>query len=326
MFLTLLSVALSARLSFAAPNGTATADGYEITVAAGDADVTLNSDDITALGASTTLIKKGKGRLIIDSNLASAGWDGEIRIEAGYLRAYTVPGGTLGGTTKGTFITAGASLEAHDTSTSYGEKFAKEPLTMGGSGVDGCGALYCSRNGSSTQGMFGQSPVTLTSDTVIGYVGSESFGGNMGFRNGNSAGKKFTMNGYSLTFQGPSTCGLYNEVVDKPGDIYVGSTGNFTIENNSSIGGDSTKLMQFTANARLTTQNQGRPQFNRSFKSLGAMSFTCSNGQSWTGNPGWNGPMELGGTLTLTSVTHPSSSRGRFRARVAFRFQRRRPS
>ena len=153
--------------SFAAPNGTLTADGYEITVAAGDPDVTLNSDDVTALGTSTTLIKKGNGRLIIDTDLATAGWDGEIRIEEGYLRAYTVPNGVLGGTTKGTFITAGASLEAHDTSTAYGEKFANEPLTMGGSGVDGCGALYCSRNGSSAQGMFGRSAVTLTSSSCL---------------------------------------------------------------------------------------------------------------------------------------------------------------
>lgn len=296
--------------SFAALNGTLTADGYEITVAAGDPDVTLNSDDVTALGTSTTLIKKGNGRLIIDTDLATAGWDGEIRIEEGYLRAYTVPNGVLGGTTKGTFITAGASLEAHDTSTAYGEKFANEPLTMGGSGVDGCGALYCSRNGSSAQGMFGRSAVTLTSNTVVGYLGSESFGGSMGFRNGNSASKKFTMNGYSLTFQGPGACGLYNEVVDKPGDIYVGNTGTFTIENNSSIAGDSTKFVQFAANARFITQNQGRQQFNRSFKSLGDMSFTCSNGKSWSGYPGWNGPMELGGVLSLNSATHPMEFAG----------------
>ena len=291
--------------ALAAPNGVSTSEGYEITVAAGDPDVTLNSDDVTALGASTTLIKKGKGRLIIDTNLANAGWDGEIKIEEGYLRAYTVPSGTLGGTTKGTFITAGASLEAHDTSTSYEEKFANEPLTMGGSGVNGCGALYCSRNGSSTQGMFGRSPVTLTSDTVVGYVGSESFGGSMGFRNGNSASKKFTMNGYSLTFQGSGSCGLYNEAVDKPGDIYVSNTGLFTFENNSYIYGDSSTIFQLASGSRLVTQNQGRPYFTRKFKTIGDISFACNNGKSWSGNPGWDGPMELGGVLTLTSATWP---------------------
>ena len=302
-------VFLCCHTAFSAPNGVATSEGYEITVAAGT-DLTLNSDDVTALGASTTMIKKGGGRLIIDTDLASAGWDGEIKIEEGYLRAYAVPSGTLGGTTKGTFITVGASLEAHDNSTSYGEKFLREPLTMGGSGVNGCGALYCSRNGSSTQGMFGRSPVTLTSDTVIGYVGSESFGGSMGFRNGNSDSKRINMNGHSLTFHGSGSCGLYNQIVSNPGNIYVGNTGTFTIENNSDLSGNASKIMQFAANARFVSQNEGRQYFKHSFRSLGSMSFTCGNGKSWIGYPGWTGPMELGGELTLISVTHPAEFAG----------------
>lgn len=119
------------------------------------------------------------------------------------------------------------------------------------------------------------------------------------------------MNGHTLTTQGGGSCGLYNEVVNTPGNIYVGNTGTFTFENGSSIGGDANMIVQFAANARFVSQNQQRAHFKRSFKSLGNMTFTCGNGKNGNVNPGWNGPMELGGELTLVSTTHPAEFAGK---------------
>ena len=41
------------------------------------------------------------------------------------------------------------------------------------------------------------------------------------------------------------------------------------------------------------------------------MTFTCGNGKNGNVNPGWNGPMELGGELTLVSTTHPAEFAGK---------------
>ena len=74
-------------LSFAlcaAQQGEMIGGEYVVTVAADAADVTLNGDDVSALGSNVNLVKKGEGRLVIDRDLVA--WVGELRIEAGYVR------------------------------------------------------------------------------------------------------------------------------------------------------------------------------------------------------------------------------------------------
>ncbi len=49
-----------------------------LTVNAGDPDVTLNSDEASALGTTVNLVKGGEGRMIVSTDLAGQNWKGSI--------------------------------------------------------------------------------------------------------------------------------------------------------------------------------------------------------------------------------------------------------
>ena len=310
------------------------ADGvYTIKVAEGAADVTLNSADIAAMGSGATLVKTGKGRLVIATDLKMVGWDGEIQVQQGYLRAQNSDG-ALGGSSNGTIVSSGATLEIYDTSTARANLFPNEALTISGSGVDGVGAVYAVNNGPSikTCMMFAQSLVTLAGDTTVGYAGPESYDGSFGLRNcggGNSNGG-IVMNNHTLTFQGGSNCGLFGCQVNRnsPGNIRV-KTGctKFTLENQTTLHGNQSNTFTLENGALLVLQNQASNYSgadgiyaNRHLTSWTLVTegaATVYVGDAYyqydyarVGN-GWSGPISLGGTLTLTHGV-PNGMGGRF--------------
>ena len=122
-----------------------TADGVvTIDVPSGE-NYKLSDSDVSAL-TSCDLQKTGVGRLIISTDLKTEGWDGEIVVKAGYLR--TTLNGALGGVTKGTVIESGATLEIEvDKAGNSTNVHDKEPYTIGGAGVGGCGAVYAINKG-----------------------------------------------------------------------------------------------------------------------------------------------------------------------------------
>ena len=277
-------------------------------------DYTLTDSDVSAL-AGLDLYKTGTGRLIISKSLKDAGWDGEIVVEDGYLR--TTRNEALGGVVKGTVIKPGATLEIEDNSTGYGAIHAREPFTIGGSGVGGFGAVYAVRKGSSisTNGMFAESDVTLTADTTVGYSGTEGFYGSCGFRTTGSRASTLYMNGYTLTFTRGDSHGLFGTTVKGAGIIKVERSCSLTVENNTFFENKAGNKLLLGENAKLVFQNLSGADWAKDYtkwqlETEGDATLTIgSNGPS-----SWSGPVYLGGTLT---VNGSSSQIMRFRGDIS---------
>ena len=195
----------------AAQNGVSTAEGYEITVADGT-DVTLNSDDITALGTSTALIKKGGGRLIIATDMSA--WSGNFGISNGYVRLSETYADGKDGT--GTLrLEPGATIELGGTGVAANKSMLhRKYIYIGGTGVNGEGAVYAIGNSQnqifrcSTAGA-GLCEFYLTADTL--FKCSPTIGPRAG---------RMYFNGHKLTVDGGTfdACGQY---IYGPGEIHA---------------------------------------------------------------------------------------------------------
>lgn len=258
----------------------------------------LSDAEATAL-AGLDLHKTGEGRLIISTDLKSMGWDGEIVVEAGYLR--TTLNGALGGVKKGTVIKEGATLEIEDKSTSYAQIHSGEPFSIGGSGVDGLGAVYAVNKGKSigTNMMFGGSKVTLTSDTVVGYSGRESFDGTCGFR-----GSTLYMGKFALTFKKGTNHGFFGGEIKNPGRINVEAGRQLIIENEVDLGNKPDNTLWLGEGATLVLRNEGkspnditRPGWR--IETEGAATLKKENDNECS----WYGPVHLGGNLAVKGNT-----------------------
>ena len=297
----------------AAPNGAVNADGdYEINVAAGNPDVTLNDEDVAALGTgagSLDLVKTGKGRLIISTDLNTKGWDGLITVKAGYLRA-TVDG-ALGGVTKGTVVegdgTDGGSFEFHDNGPDL-NWFTGEPLTISGVGVDGAGAVYCSQNGKCTTKFFHSSVVTLAGDTTVGQRVSAGGGAGLGLRNaGNGAPGYLDMQGHTLTYQGSSQSGFYVFKVVNPGHIVLTDSVTLVLEGGTPgtiLNGDASNTLTMGAGTTLTLSKQPAEYYGDvctawTLITRGDVTLNSVTSKHWYAGPGWNGPVQLGGIASI---------------------------
>ena len=280
-----------------------TADGVvTIDVPSGE-NYTLSASDVSALtSTSCDLQKNGVGRLIISTDLKTKGWDGEIVVKAGYLR--TTLNGALGGVTKGTVIESGATLEIEDNSVEYAKIHKGEPFSIGGEGVDGCGAVYAikgenpdSGKSISTNMMFGDSSVTLTSDTLVGYAGDDaSINGSCGFR-----GATVDMGGHTLTFKKGANHGFFGGVIKNPGRINVEAGIKLTLENEIDLGDHPDKTLYLGKNSTLVVQNLGKDANNR--KKPGWRLETEAEAtlkMQGDADCSWYGPIHLGGTLTFT--------------------------
>lgn len=306
---------------------------YTMTVAQGAPDVTLNAADVAVLGGNVTLVKMGKGRLIIATDLKSAGYDGEIQVREGYLRAQH-NSGALGGTGGGTVVYPGASFEAYDTSASRGNMWPGEPFTFSGSGVDGVGAVYAVNNGPSisTLFMFSGCMVTMAGDATVGYAGAEPFDGSFGLRNcgGGASAGGFVMNGHTLTIHGGSNCGFWAVRFDSstPGSIRVKSTcRKFTLENQCKLYGDSGNRLILEDGVTMVLQNQcayysadtvDQTRWITPWTLVAEGSALLRIGDAYyayetsvlRGN-GWSGPIILGGVLSIDHMA-PTALGGRF--------------
>lgn len=258
----------------------------------------LSDAEATAL-AGLDLHKTGEGRLVISTDLKSMGWDGEIVVEAGYLR--TTLNGALGGVTKGTVVRSGATLEIEDKSTSYAQIHPEEPFSIGGSGVDGLGAVYAINRGKSigTNMMFGKSKVTLTSDTVVGYSGTEGFDGTCGFR-----GATLYMDNHTLTFKKGSNHGFFGGAIKTPGRINVEAGRQLIIENEVDLGNKPNNTLWLGEGATVVLRNEGkspsditRPGWR--IETEGAATLKKENADECS----WYGPIHLGGNLAVKGNT-----------------------
>ena len=281
----LLSATLLVSPAFAARQGVLVDDVYTVTVGAEDPDMTLNPDDVSALGADNTLVKMGKGRLIINCNLGAT-YDGEIIVREGFLRAtcgeFAKGTGThlgLGGTTKGTFVEKGATLELVGAS-GQNECANTEPLTFEGAGVDGCGAVYRVSGCNTGYGLFANSTITMTGNATVGSKTSGCW-----FRIRNTA---INMNGYDLTFQNADTAngfkgGGNSGPVTNPGNIIVAEGAAFCLENQNS------KIVTGTAENELILKA------NSKFVQATAVGARCK----WT--------LQVDGTAQLTLNANPAT-------------------
>lgn len=313
VFALALSAAISCQKVFADPQGKFDNGVYTIEVKGGDPDLTLNNDDVSALGADNTLLKTGKGRLIINCNLGAT-YDGEIIVREGFLRATSGGSGGvrgLGGTAKGTFVENGATLEMIGSGSD--ECANGEPLTFEGAGVDGCGAVYRVSGCNTGYGLFAGSTITMTGDATVGSKTSGYW-----FRVRNTS---INMNGHELTFQNDDTVngfkgGGASGPVANPGNIIVAEGACFALENDASkIGtGSEANRIILKANSRFVQRDR--------FVSVGGNRWTIQVdgaaqlelGGTTSGNYsyGWNGPITLNDTLTIaaTSTAFPFTFNG----------------
>jgi len=195
---------------------------YRVTIASGD--VKLNAADVAVLAANPTvpMLKDGAGRLIVEADLAAAGWDGELRITNGY---YRIDGetGALGGIVGATRVSGAGQLE-HNFQKDNFCATSGENLFLEGSGPDGSGAFRYVKDKANqfTLGRSGSDPkptLTLTGPTTIGSKSKR-----MEFR----AFETVDMGGYDLTVNaGSGGCGAFALVggsLKNSGDIYVRNT------------------------------------------------------------------------------------------------------
>ena len=302
-------------VAFAAANVDTSVPGQvTITVGADDPDYTLQPADVTALGANNKLIKDGMGRLIISTDIKAA-YDGEIEIVAGYLR--TTLNGALGGTTKGTVVKSGGTLEIEDNSTAVGGIHSGEPITFEGTGVGGHGAIYVTKAGASVLAtdsrLFSGSKLTMTGDATVGYSGDKAFDGTFALYYPIS--KCFDMGKHTLTIQGGSNSGFYwvYSSDSDPGFVNQGnivlaeSCRKFTFRS-SRLGGSSANTFTVMGDTSLVFEDQST-YFWQLYQPTpwtlilkGNASFDIGPTLGKTGDEGgngWCGPIRIEGSLTV---------------------------
>ena len=298
-----LALAISCGTTFADPQGKLENGVYTIEVKEGDPDVTLNSDDVAQLGADNTLLKTGKGRLIINCDLGAT-YDGEIIVREGFLRATCGASSQennrgLGKTGKGTVVKEGGTLEIIGNTND--ECANGEPITFEGDGVDGCGAIYRVSGCSTAHVLFANSTITMTGNAT---VGSRTKGYWFRIRN-----TSINMNGYDLTFQNDDVAnngfkgGGGTGPVTNPGNIIVAEGAAFCLENGNAkmITGDAENKLILKANSKFIQATAIGARCGWTLQVDGAATMSLNGGVSDNGSYGWNGPIVLNDVLTITS-------------------------
>lgn len=291
----------------AAQQGTMVGGEYVMSVPSGD--VTLNTDDIAALGTGVSLVKQGEGRLVIASDLV--GWTGELRIEAGYVRAQHV--GAMGyaldtATRGGVVVKSGGTLEIDGAQLPSGgsKTYAQcHRYFLEGTGVGGTAGAIRLINASS---YWCGSPivVVLTGDTTFT---ADSAARQLDIR----YAPKYDMGGHTLTLDGIRFC-VCNGDVKNPGNYVVKNGGTFVSEQTNYGNGSKGNTVSFADGTamRVTRVVDGYNWYGLDF----AGSSTWYT-QSWSDdilNPRnvMNGPVNLGGTARVqfqnSTVSAPYAS------------------
>ena len=178
-----------------------------ITVPPGE-DYTITVSDTNALSTSNTLIKEGAGRLIIDKNMSA--WSGDFGISNGYVRlsGNYADGKHSTGTLR---LEPGATIELAGAANTF--YLRRKYIYVGGTGVNGAGAVYSTANTQSqlfrcdTSGVVCE--LRLTADTL--FKCSPTMGP--------SAGTMY-FNGHKLTVDG-GTFEMRGETVYGPGELHA---------------------------------------------------------------------------------------------------------
>ena len=240
------------------------ADNVNISVPEGK-DVTLKeaiengyagSYDYEALLKAEGLVVSGPGRLIIDEDIKTAGFAGEIRVKPGSTLRVTISG-ALGDTKKGTFVEAGATLETFTSGGANTLSFRGEPLTFAGAGVNGGGAIVAlSTNGNQRGGSWGGTVLTMSGDAMI-RVGTGKMA-DFPVQSPN-ASETIDMNGFTLTLCGPgttsySTLPVRMNVID-PGHIVVSNKLNISMNHQNNLGGTAENTFTIGQTAKLDLYN-----------------------------------------------------------------------
>ena len=183
--------------------------------------------DYSALLAATDLVVDGKGRLIIDKDLKTAGYAGEVHVKNGSRLQLRISG-ALGDTVHGTFVEDGATLETWTDGAANTLNFLGEPLSFAGIGVDGDGALVSLTTANQQRrGAWGGTVMTMTGDAMVhlkGETGSFDFPYQYAHAN-----NSLDMNGHTLTFCGPYGSG--SSTVTIPLRLNIANPGHIVVSN-----------------------------------------------------------------------------------------------
>lgn len=276
--------------ALAAQQGSLDGDGnYVISVANGNA--TLSSEDVAALGSSVPLVKRGAGRLVIETNLRTAGYAGEIRVEEGYLRARAL--GALGTTAGGTVVSNGATLEIDGSSVGANvSNFVNgEPLTLSGDGVLENGEPQgVIRNVGGNDQYPGSGNWTMLTDCSVGASSLNRF---------DCRSATFDMNGHTLTILSKGYYAFTSCTVKNPGNIVTRTGGRFTIESSSTFNGDASNSVSLEGTSSFVMQNASKP-IPWTLNVSGTPTFETWSGGMDTNHNVWAGPIVLASDSVFT--------------------------
>ena len=304
---------------------TTLAGSVEITVPA-NTDATLDeaiaanymtgAADYAGLLAADDLVVNGAGRLIIDKDLASAGYAGEVHVEAGSILRLTVSG-ALGDTAHGTFVADGATLETFTDGEANTLNFLGEPLSFAGTGVDGEGALVSLSTNHQRRASWGGTILTMTGDALV-HVKYEGGYANMDFPYQYAeARNSLDMNGHTLTFCGPYSSGTDVRTlpirlnITNPGHIVASNGLYVSVNSDNNFGGDSNNTFTIRSpNTRLDlyhATNEGGKKWKLIFapEVRGNALLSTSGGGRWDGPIVWQNntvsSLYIAGTTTSSS-------------------------
>lgn len=301
-------------------SGVALADTATITVPA-DQDKTLDEAiaagymtgvaDYAGLLAASDLVVNGAGRLIIDKDLNTDGYAGEVHVAAGSTLRLTTSG-ALGDTAHGTFVADGATLETWTDGAANTLGFKGEPLSFAGAGVDGEGALVSLTTANEQRyGAWGGTVLTMTGDAMVRLKGARS---NIDFPYNSLSTSSIDMNGHTLTLCGPGGKNYYTV----PVRLNVSNPGHIVASNKMYVSMNYNNYLRGTTNNTFTLDRDSRLDF-----------FQCTNSgvKAWTlivkgeaernamlsssGGGWWDGPVRwLGsGADILYAVKSSSTTR-----------------
>lgn len=267
-----------------------------ITVNDSDPDRTLTAADIADLGASDNLVKKGGGRLIIDSAVFDSSWAGAVKVDEGYLRVAHVDAlGPAGA--KGAAVADGATIE-FDGIALNNANLTCAKVAFQGTGADGESAIRVVGANWGHKNM----AWTLTGDATWG--GAQSKGEHF-----NGGTQSIDMGGHTLTARGNGVKDkvylylLNDNLLQNPGSIIVDDGLWFITEGTKFLGGDTHTLRFKTSGTWRITNNAKEDMTWRMVLDAGVwVSWAASAWVSkWpTASRGWSGPIEIAKGATLS--------------------------
>jgi len=242
-----------------------------------------------AIGGAGALVKEGSSRIVLGS---ANTYNGLTLIRDGTLMPSN--NAALGSTLAGTLISNTGTLDVGFGTADNAVNFGDEAFTVSGTGMNGRGAII----NSSARSQY-------NSFRYLTLAGDATFGGEHGsarwdIRNTDSSKPPFfDMNGFTMTKVGSNMVGLTAVPVYNPGHIDI-REGSFSIEVNTSLGGDAANTVTVQGNAAFDIYQATLPvAWSLALNDLGR--FYVRYGNSTAQNI-WAGPVSLNGTAFLTSA------------------------